>query len=67
MTPEEFWKIGEGAAVSNAAGHDCLWRGVSLDPALWEALRIEMQRRYRRSTGEIQAVLTIELTPEVTA
>lgn len=30
-----------------------------LEPRLWEALRIELQRRYRLATGETTAVLTI--------
>lgn len=63
MTPDEFKKIGEASCVSNAAGHDCLWQGRFLEPQLWEALRIELQRRFRRSTGETMAVLSIELTP----
>lgn len=30
-----------------------------LPPHLWEDLRIELQRRFRRSTGERTAILTI--------
>ncbi|TCP88940.1 hypothetical protein C8J31_102109 [Rhizobium sp. PP-CC-2G-626] len=65
MSPEDFKRIGEEACVSIAADHDCYWRPEDglLQPSLWEALRVEMQRRFRRSTGEKMAVLTIELTP----
>lgn len=63
MTPEEFERIGVGATVSNAAGHDCMWTGDLLEPGLWEALRLELQRRFRRSTGEVMAVLSIDLNP----
>lgn len=30
-----------------------------LPPRLWEAFRIELQRRWRRSTGETNAILTV--------
>lgn len=60
MTREDFNRIGDQACVSVAAGHACSWQGNLLEPRLWEALRIELQRRYRRSTGETQAVLTID-------
>jgi hypothetical protein len=63
MTPEDFERIGNQALVSLAAGHDCMWQGDLLEPHLWEALRLELQRRYRRSTGETMAVLTIEASP----
>ncbi len=63
MTPEEFESIGNQACVSVAAGHACMWQGELLEPHLWEALRAELQRRYRRSTGETMAVLTIETPP----
>lgn len=63
MTPEEFKSIGDAATVSNAAGHGCMWTGDLLEPELWEALRLELQRRFRRSTGETMAVLSIELHP----
>jgi len=32
-----------------------------LPPALWEELRIVMQERYRRATGETMAILTVEI------
>lgn len=63
MTMETFMKIADGARVSIAAAPDYSWRGERLDPRLWEALRLELQRRYRRSTGEEFAVLTIEVNP----
>lgn len=63
MTHEDFKRIGERACVSVAAGHDAHWKGGYLDPSLWEDLRIELQRRYRRSTGETHAILTIVNNP----
>ncbi len=66
MTPEDIIRIGEAATVSVAAGHDCHWHGNLLEPRLWEALRLELQRRFRRSTGEPMAVITIDLTGGVT-
>ena len=35
-----------------------------LEPHLWEALRVEMQRRWREATGEEHAILTVEDTPD---
>lgn len=43
-------------AVINAADGDPTQR--PLEPRLWEALRIEMQRRLRRATGEPDAIVT---------
>lgn len=63
LTPEELKRIGNHAWVSNAAGPDVLWPGNLLPQELWEDLRTELQRRYRRSTGENMAVLTIENAP----
>jgi hypothetical protein len=63
MTRGDLQRIGDAASVSIAAGPDYLWSGNRLDPRLWEALRAEMQRRFRRSTGEELAVLTVEITP----
>lgn len=34
-----------------------------LEPRLWEALRVELQRRYRLATGEATAVLTVATEP----
>lgn len=31
-----------------------------LEPNLWEALRVELQRRWREATGEEHAILTVE-------
>ena len=31
-----------------------------LEPHLWEALRVEMQRRWREATGEEHAILKVE-------
>jgi hypothetical protein len=62
MTREDLILIGNQANVSVAAGHDAYWSGPLLEPRLWEDLRLELQRRFRRSTGETMAVLTIDLT-----
>lgn len=62
MTPEELKRIVENAQVDSAAAPDYRWQGDLLHPRLWEALRTELQRRYRRSTGEPHAVLTVDLT-----
>jgi hypothetical protein len=54
----------EEAAVSLAA--DAYFRHTPhrsrelLPPHLWEALRIEMQQRWREATGEQHAILRIE-------
>ena len=54
----------ENAVVAIAADGR-LWRldetpPRRLEPHLWEALRLEMQRRWREATGEEHAVLTVE-------
>lgn len=64
MTMEDFKRIGDQACVSVAAGHDCMWDGVLLEQSLWPALVEEMQRRYRRSTGDSSAVLTLSRITE---
>ncbi len=55
----------ESAAVFNAA--EPFWRMThgdsTLDPRLWEALRLELQRRYRIATGEEHAILLVEESP----
>lgn len=66
MTLEELFAMGDQASVSLAAGHDCHWQGRRLEPRLWEALRIEMQRRLRRSTGEPHAIVTFSFGEEAT-
>jgi hypothetical protein len=53
----------EQACVSIAADGR-LWRlGETpprrLEPHLWEALRVEMQRRWREATGEEHATLSV--------
>lgn len=58
MTNDDIMRILDQAEVSLAAGPDCYWHRDVLEPHLWEALRIEMQRRLRRSTGEPDAVVT---------
>ena len=64
MTRERMIEILDGACVSVAACHDCRWDGTLLEPRLWEELRIELQRRFRRSTGEERAIIFIDLTGE---
>ncbi|MDO3431220.1 hypothetical protein QWJ46_00835 [Rhizobium sp. CBN3] len=64
MTMEEFERIADQALVSIAAGHDAFWQGNLLEPRLWEDLRIEMQRRLRRSTGEPHAIVTFSFGGE---
>lgn len=50
----------ESARVSLAAnGKLSMLSGQRLDPYLWEALRVEMQRRWREATGEEHAILTV--------
>lgn len=63
MTPEDFQRIGDNAHVGMAAhGKNALTGGPvdRLPPRLWEALRLELQRRYRNATGEEFAVLAVE-------
>lgn len=57
MTRDDLFRIGDRASVQIAAGHDCRWQGDFLEPRLWEDLRLEMQRRLRRSTGEQFAIV----------
>lgn len=64
MTRDDLKCVVDNARVSNAAGPDYLWPGFLLEPRLWEALRIELQARYRRSTGEAMAVLSVQLSAE---
>jgi hypothetical protein len=69
MTFEDIRRMGNEARISIAAGADHHWalsfeRGEFLEPGLFEALRLELQRRYRRATGEEHAVLTIVNNPE---
>lgn len=63
MTLDELRSMGDDASVSIAAGP--AWRQTGrLEPRLWEALRLELQDRYRRATGEEFAVLTVVNNPE---
>lgn len=59
-------RVYEGCLVSIAAhGRDALTGGPvdRLPPHLWEALRLELQRRYRNATGEEFAVLVADHSP----
>ena len=64
LTWEAMQQMADDANVNIALRPDFAWKGERLDPRLWEALRIEMQSRYRRSTGEEFAIIVIRLTPE---
>lgn len=64
MTRDDLKCVVDNACVSNAAGPDYLWPGFLLEPRLWDALRIELQSRYRRSTGETMAVLSVQFLAE---
>lgn len=60
MTWEEIKRIGDECAVHIAAAGEPFESGKRLEPLLWEDLRLEMQRRYRRATGEEFAVVVIQ-------
>lgn len=64
MTLEELQAIGDEVNVSMAARAAWQQSGDRLEPRLWDALRQEMQKRYRRATGEEFAVLTVVNNPE---
>ncbi|NTF69349.1 hypothetical protein [Rhizobium rhizogenes] len=64
MSIDEFMKIGDDASVQIAARPSYLHDGRRLEPRLWEALRIEMQHRLRRATGEPHAIVTFTMNPE---
>ena len=56
----------EGMADRASVGITADGRSLSsgyLHPRLWEALRLELQTRYRRATGETMAVIAIENNP----
>ena len=67
MTLDELRKEFDSVNVSYWAnahgGHYPLPPADRLEPRLWEALRIELQRRYRLATGETTAVLTVTTEP----
>lgn len=64
-TWEHIQRIGDEASVKLSADDDYgTGSRDRLKPELWEALRLELQRRYRRATGEEFAVLTITNNPE---
>lgn len=59
---DDLEKVYEGCLVGMAAhGRNALTGGPveRLPPHLWEALRLELQRRYRNATGEEFAVLDV--------
>lgn len=63
MTRDDLQRIGDNAHVGMAAhGKNALTGGLvdRLPPRLWDALRVELQRRYRNATGEEFAVLAVE-------
>ena len=66
MTMLDLERVLDGACVGKAAhGRNALTGGPvdRLPPRLWEALRLELQRRYRNATGEEFAVLIVEGEP----
>lgn len=63
LTMQKLMEMGTDASVQIAAGPFYLWTGDVLEPHLWEALRIEMQKRLRRATGEPYAIVTFEMSP----
>lgn len=66
LTMQKLVEIGENASVQIAAGPAYLHNGNRLEPRLWEALRVEMQCRLRRATGEPHAVVNFEFGTEAT-
>ncbi|KIQ05003.1 hypothetical protein RU07_01995 [Agrobacterium tumefaciens] len=63
---QKLLEMGENASVQIAAGPAYLHTGKRLEPRLWEALRVEMQYRLRRATGEPHAVVSFEFGTEAT-
>lgn len=66
MTLDELAALGDDAEVQIAARPRYLHDGSRLKPRLWEALRVEMQRRLRRATGEPDAVVTFSFNGDDT-
>ena len=64
MTLEELRTMGDQASLNIAARPAYLHTGHRLEPRLWEALRVEMQRRLRRATGEPDAIVTFTFNGE---
>lgn len=60
---DNLMAIGDRAHVNIAAGPDYHWQRRILEPRQWEDLRLEMQRRLRRSTGEPFAIVSFEMNP----
>lgn len=60
LTWETMQQMGDDARVNIALRPLSTWDGKRIHPRLWEALRIEMQDRYRRATGEEFAIVVIE-------
>lgn len=63
LTLERLMEMGDKAHVNMSIyGKNALTGGPvdRLPPRLWEALRLELQDRYRLATGEEFAVLIIE-------
>jgi hypothetical protein len=66
MTSDDLQRIVDDAHVGMSAhGRNALTGAPveRLPPRLWDALRIELQRRYRNATGEEFAVLAVETLP----
>lgn len=63
MTMEKLMEIGDDACVQIAARPTYLSGNERLEPRLWDALRLELQKRYRKATGEEFAVLIIDHNP----
>lgn len=62
LTIEMLMEMADDAHVSmSMRGRNALTGGPvdRLPPRMWEALRLEMQARYRRATGEEFAVIVI--------
>ena len=66
LTMEKLVEMVENASVQIAAGPSYLHTGERLEPRLWEALRVEMQSRLRRATGEPHAVVSFAFGAEAT-
>lgn len=66
LTIEKLFEMGANASVQIAAGPAYLHTGKRLEPRLWEALRVEMQSRLRRATGEPHAVVSFAFGTEAT-
>lgn len=64
MTIDKLAAIADKASVDIALRPEQGIHRDPLPPRLWEALRVEMQRRLRRATGEPHAVVTFEFGTE---